>query len=183
MGNATSLKKMKDNKKGSTLMFCLFIVTIFIGLTLFVVDIGFAYIGRLQLQNINDASVLAGTNAGKYAFRSGLDGKEHVYIKQVEATNASQKVINYNKQLLNPRITIDSVKTNPSGERVPVKYPNGTIRQEVLNSRDQYYSGNFTIRMDGKYKTLLAGDGIIEGLEGVSFISFVSEARTTIFPK
>lgn len=163
------------NKRGDVLILTMAFVVLFIFMTIFIVDIGMGYLARVQMQNITDASAIAGAKAGAYAYISRtVDQSPRAIVKPDLADAEAMKVFSMNSKYLPDRVTVSSPVINPNGEIIDGK---------PMNSLEQYYSGNFTVKLSGSYKTFFLNRNIF-GLDlNLPFLNFRTEARVHVKPK
>ena len=139
-----TIKTLKS-KRGETLIFSMLIIVIAILFTALLVDFGLGFSTRFQVQSIAYSMAIGGASHGMQAFRSLSSGKKTAIVDQKLATAKAQELLNANKKFLPGRTEIVTTQMNPAGKRIDGK---------TLNSRDQYYSGNFTVRVHGRYRTM-----------------------------
>lgn len=162
------------SKRGDALVLTMFLVIMFVFMTIFLVDVGFGYLGRAQMQNINDACAIAGASAGAYAYVSRtVDQSPHAIVIPDVAKSVTMEVFNRNSKYLLSRFKIDSPVINPSGEIIDGK---------AMSTNEQYYSGNYTVKLNGRYQTLLVGNNNIFGLN-IPFLNYRTEARVHVHPQ
>jgi hypothetical protein len=167
------LKKIR-NKKGDTLVFTMLILTVALFFTALLVDIGLGYSNRVHMQHIADAASIGGASAGKEGYSSIVDGKIFADINEKKATSVANNIIKENKKYLMDRVDITAYAFNRSGK---------VIDGKAMNWRDQYYSGNFTVSLWGRYKTMFI-DGKFLGMDiNIPFLNFFSESRVHVTPK
>lgn len=165
------LKIIRD-KKGNVLILGMVAVTLFIFLTIFIVDVGLGYMGKVQLQTINDACVLAGVSTGAHAYISSKDGRTPYAIVIPElADPKAYEVLEKNRKYLSSRFSIQSFRINPPQ----------VIDGKYMDSLSQYFSGNYTIKMSGRYKPFFSFS--LFGLDfNIPFLNYNTEARASTRP-
>lgn len=125
------------SKRGDTLILGLLIVFFALIFTAFIVDIGSAYFHRVQLQHIADAAAIGGANYGARVFKRPGEEARALVQPQV-ADSKAQQIIMGNMELLPSRIGRGTIRVDIN--------PSGTLGMSTV---DQYYSGNYTVRVQG----------------------------------
>lgn len=164
------------NKKGEVLVLSMLVITIALLLTVLLVDFGLAFATKAQVQSIADAMALGGASYGNEAYKTLSAGKKVVIVDDKLAVPKAQQILNANKKFLPNRAEIITTELNPSGKKIDGK---------SMNWRDQYYSGNFTVRLTSRYKTMFLGGDKKKSLLGASIpeIRLQSESRVKVTPK
>ena len=149
--NKIIFRPFKD-KRGDVLVISMLVITIALLFTVLLVDFGLAFSAKVQTQTIADAMAIGGASYGNEAYKTLSDGKKVAIVNDKKAKPKAQEILNANKKHLSDRVSIVSAEMNPSGKKIDGK---------VMNWRDQYFSGNFTVRLISRYKTMFLGNSKI----------------------
>jgi len=166
------------NKKGVTMIFGLVIIVFAVLFTGFLIDTGMSFYVRAHFQTITDAASAAGAVYGGEAYHSPDDGVPLVRIRREMANSKATQVIQANEAFLpaRERVRIERVTYNPDGEII-----NGRrmthLEQYYASQDDANPSAHFTVRLAGRYFTLLFGRSFFGDTLSVNLSS---DARTTV---
>jgi hypothetical protein len=153
-------EKLKE-KRGSTMIFGYFIVVLALFLTILVIDIGNAYVTKVQLTNIGDAMALAGGNYGGHGYYN-TEGKPRAIVKPDLATQKADTI--FKENIKNMPNTVSVTKTyNPP--------------ENGLTTTELYFKGEFTVHLKGKVRTFLAG-----GMMDIPFLEVDHKAKVQVKP-
>lgn len=166
------LKTSLRNKRGSTSIFGIIIITIAILFTALLVDFGLGFSARAQIRCIADAMAIGGASYGKQAF-IGVSGKKTAIVDDKQAPTMANKILNENKKKLPPRVSITKVEFNPTRN----------IDGKTMNWRDQYYSGNFTVRVTGRYNTIFVARPFLGSKAQIPSLSYTTDSRVKVRPQ
>lgn len=139
------IKKIINNKKGSAMILMMIVLVIGVMFMTLLIDIGAAYANKAQVQHINDAATLAGTDAGMYAYYSVADDEKKAVVKEGPAIAAAYSIIKENKKLLPNNTQITGYEFNPPSS-------------QHGSPLEQFYSGRFTVTMRAESNTILSKD-------------------------
>jgi Flp pilus assembly protein TadG len=173
--NRAVLNPLK-NKRGDTLILSILVITIALLFTVLIVDFGMAFYAKTHTQSIADAMAIGGASYGNEAYQT-LSTKEKVAIvNEKKAKPKAQEILNANKKYLPNGVEVVTAEMNPTGKKIDGK---------VMNWQDQYYSGNFTVRLTSRYNTMFLGANKNNSPFGIGLpeIRFQSEARVKVKPK
>lgn len=155
------------SKRGDALLLGLVIVFFAICFTALIVDIGYAYVCRVQLQHIADAAAIGGANWAARAFKRPNEPAEAI-VQPEKARPKADEIVRANRELLPPQVKPDTFKAtfNPDG---------------VLGMTDieQYYSGNFTVRVEADSVPFLLSSPLFGR---IFWIPYRTEARMHVTP-
>lgn len=150
------------NKRGSTLILTYIIIVFALVFSFIIVDIGYAYVTKIQMENITDAMAIAGGSYGKYAYYNIIDGTKRAVIDPQKANSKANEIFNANMRYVNNRVTL-------------TKQYNPTI--------SSYYAGDFIVRMNGKVQTFFLGNSFLGTPLNMPFLSFDHRARVHVEPR
>lgn len=162
------------NKRGSVMIIGMAVIMLAVFFTVLIVDFGLGYVARTQTQIIADSMVLGGASYGQEGYKSLTSNKNKAIIDSTKAVQKANQIRNANIALLPSGINITSTAYNPTRN----------IDGKNMNSNEQYYSGNFTVKLGGRLKTLFLGNRI-PGLNNkkTPHISTSAQSRTKVTPK
>lgn len=163
------------NKKGEVLVLSMLVITIALLFTVLLVDFGMAFAAKAQMQAITDAMTIGGASYGNEAYRTLSSGKKVAIVNEKKAKPKAQDILKANLKYVPDRVSVASTTINPSGKKI-----NG----KAMTTNEQYYSGNFTVRLVSKFRPMFLG-GSKNSLLGANIpeISFQSESRVRVRPK
>jgi len=164
------------NKKGDTLVLSVLIITIAILFTVLIVDFGMAFYTKTHTQSIADAMAIGGASYGNEAYQTLSTQKKVAIVNEKKAKPKAQEILNANKKYLPVGVEVITAEMNPTGKKIDGK---------VMDWQDQYYSGNFTVRLTSRYNTMFLGANKNNTFFGISLpeIRFQNEARVKVSPK
>lgn len=154
---------MFNNKKGSVLIFGYLIVFVAVIFMAIVIDIGFAYVNKSQVQHITDAATIGGASWGKYAYFSVADGSPQAVIIQDDADRKAREIVRENDNYLSSNLRMNSPRFNVEGDY-------------GLSSRDQYADGSFTTVLASRMTPFFGG------VEKMRFWNISTRSRVQVYP-
>jgi Flp pilus assembly protein TadG len=154
------IRKLKE-KRGSTMIFGYGIIVLALFLTVLIIDIGNAYVTKIHLTHIGDAMALAGGNYGSHGYYN-TKGEPRAIVKSDLAESKANAIYNANVKNLAGDVSVTKRYNPPEGGRTSV---------------EQYFDGEFTVQLQGKVKTFLAG-----GMLDIPFLQVNHKAKVKVRP-